>query len=417
MTQITTWRFDPNASYVVVGGLGGCGRAILRWMANKGATNIIVPSRSGASSQAAKDIVAELAAKAVRVIATRCDASSTADLSSLLQDCAEIMPPVKGCINAAMVLQVCCTHVPMSQYSHIRGTWEDFRRLAVHSHDYVKKDALFENMTHQQWAATIKSKVNTSWNLHSLLPNLDFFIMLSSLVGIYGSMSQTNYAAGCSFQDSLAQYRNARGLPAISLNLGWMRTIGIVAENDDYRRYRQNAHDMAPVEESDLLALLDDYCDPSSGVLGVNKSQLLVGAFTPADFHARGEEPPFQVRPLFGGFDEMRLSAKDGTNGVGNLTQQTVAALFQEAEGFSARREVVVGAMNARLARALGVEAEDINSHKGFSEYGVDSLMAVELRNWVQKDFNASISVFEIMSTQSINEVGALVVKRVEDTK
>lgn len=241
--------------------------------------------------------------------------------------------------------------------------------------------------------------------------------MLSSLVGIYGSMSQTNYAAGCTFQDALARYRNGRGLPAISLNLGWMRTVGIVAENEDYRRYRQNAHDMAPVEESDLLALLDNYCDPSSGVLGVNKSQLLVGAFTPADFHARGEEPPFQVRPLFGGFDEVRRPAKGSTNGVSNLVQQAVASLFQEAKGSNARRQVVVDAMSLRLARALGVEAEDINSHKGFSEYGVDSLMAVELRNWVQKDFKASISVFEIMSARSINEVGSLVVTRVEETK
>lgn len=111
MTQSTIWRFDPNASYVVVGGLGGCGRAILRWMANKGATNIIIPSRGGVSSQAAKDIVAELEAKTVRIITARCDASSLAELSRLLQGCAKFMPPIKGCINAAMVLQVCFNHV------------------------------------------------------------------------------------------------------------------------------------------------------------------------------------------------------------------------------------------------------------------------------------------------------------------
>lgn len=110
MTQSTIWRFDPKASYVVVGGLGGCGRAILRWMASTGATNIIIPSRGGVSAQAAKDVVAELEAKAVRIITTRCDVSVLAELSRLLQDCAKFMPPVKGCINAAMVLQVCCTH-------------------------------------------------------------------------------------------------------------------------------------------------------------------------------------------------------------------------------------------------------------------------------------------------------------------
>lgn len=383
MTEKKKWQFDSNATYVVAGGLGGCGRAILRWMATKGASNIIVPSRSGISSHAAQDLIAELSAKGVRIVAPRCDASSLPDLSRMLRDCADNMPPVKGCINSAMALQ----------------------------------DALFENMTHSQWSTTIRSKVDTSWNLHLLLPNLDFFIMLSSMLGIYGSISQCNYVAGCAFQDALARYRNANGLSAsIALDLGWMRTIGIVAENDEYRKYRQNVADIAPVEEADLLALLDHYCQPGRGVLGTEKSQVLVGALVPADFYALGEQPPFLVQPLFRGFCEVQEgdSAAKG-NSINDGKEREAAAQFRASASAEERATIVVGAIRVRLARALGVDSEEIDPRRELAEYGVDSLMAVELRNWIRNDFDAQISVFEIMSTKSISGVGGLVVKRVEE--
>lgn len=118
-------------------------------MTERGAKNLIVPSRSGASSKAAREVLEELAARGVTAIAPKCDVSSESSLASTLAECAKSMPPIKGCINAATVLQ----------------------------------DAIFQqSMTFAQWDLTIRSKVQTSVNLHRLLPdNLDFFILLSSL--------------------------------------------------------------------------------------------------------------------------------------------------------------------------------------------------------------------------------------------
>lgn len=104
-----TWQFDANATYIVAGGLGGLGRTIVRWMVGKGAKNIMLPSRSGASSQAASTLVSELTAGGINVVAPRCDVSSTAELGALLNDYAHF-PPIKGCINAAMDLQVSYPH-------------------------------------------------------------------------------------------------------------------------------------------------------------------------------------------------------------------------------------------------------------------------------------------------------------------
>ncbi|KAK3329248.1 hypothetical protein B0H66DRAFT_634456 [Apodospora peruviana] len=386
----STWTFSPNASYLVAGGLGGLGRTMIRWMADKGAKYLIVPSPTGMSSPAAAEAVAELTSRGVRVVATACDVSSQTELSALLADClASGMPPIKGCINAAMTLQ----------------------------------DSIFDNMTHAQWQRTIRSKVDTSWNLHQALPpsTTDFFILLSSIAGIYGTVAQCNYAAGCTFQDHLARLRSTvpDSKTSVSLNLGWMRTIGIIAEREQYRRYRHDAGDMAPVEAEDLIALLDHYCDPTLSSVDTAHSQLLVGAITPAHFRARGEKVSSGAmsRPLFSGFDSTVLltgiqTASDAA-GQGVTVTLDPAVQFQQAgEDKEARCAVVVGAVKTKLARALGVAAEEIDVGKMLSDYGTDSLMAVELRNWIKRDFGADVAVFDIMGAKSIVAVGELVSAR-----
>jgi len=91
---------------MIAGGFGGIGRAILRWMVKKGARNLIVLSRSGPSSQAAVDTITELTNAGVRIESSPCDITSVSSLSALLHKCSLTFPPIKGCINAAMVLQV-----------------------------------------------------------------------------------------------------------------------------------------------------------------------------------------------------------------------------------------------------------------------------------------------------------------------
>ncbi|KOS22233.1 Lovastatin nonaketide synthase [Escovopsis weberi] len=394
----SSWTFDADASYLVAGGFGGLGRAILRWMAKKGARNLIVPSRSGPSSQAAKDLIMELEGGGARVVALPCNVGSATDLEALLRRCAD-MPPIRGCINSAMSLN----------------------------------DAVYEGMTHAQWEATIRSKVDSSWNLHEQLPaSLDFFVLLASLSGIYGSLAQSNYAAGCTFQDALARHRArlGRGGTSVSLDLGWMRDIGIVSEREDYQRNRGHARDMNPVDGADLLALLEHYCDPGlrRGLGGEDDSQLLVGAVTPLDL-ARAETPQtataagFEARPLFAGFAVAAAAVTSGRSGrkrpahdEQQPSEDNASALFRQAGGPKERAAVVVGALARRLARALSISPGDVDAMRPLSDYGVDSLMAVELRNWIKRDFEAAVAVFDIMGGNiSIGAVGALVVDRAKD--
>lgn len=275
---------------------------------------------------------------------------------------------------------------------------------------------MFDNMTHEQWSRTLRSKVNTSWNLHQLLPdNLDFFILLSSVVGVYGFAGQSNYAAGGSFQDALARQRTAAGHRAsISLDLGWMRDDGAIHESAQYQRRRAAANDINPVSTADLLAVLEHYCDPSLPPLTPDQSQLLVGASTPPEVRARGGDLSWAMRTrLFAGFDVVQ--AVGTTTAMASSGGQNPGQLFQEADNVSARTTVVIEALRGKLARALAVEVDNIDGGKSLTDYGVDSLMAVELRNWIRRDFGANLAVFDIMNSgKTIRDIGKTVVSAAE---
>ncbi|KAL4958981.1 KR domain-containing protein [Aspergillus stella-maris] len=175
----------------------------------------------------------------------------------------------------------------------------------------VLQDSIFENLTYKQWDKALRAKVQTTQNLHNQLPsNLDFFILLSSLAGIVGSVSQSNYAAGNTFQDAFAAYRQSIGQRATSLDLGYMTDVGIVAETRKYASRAQQIADFGSIgiRESEFHALIEVYCDTalhsdehSPGLAARNGYQLLVGLTTPGQLIANGIHPPewLEERNLF----------------------------------------------------------------------------------------------------------------------
>lgn len=401
----STWRFDADATYVVAGGLGGLGRVIIEWMVQKGAKHLLVPSRSGGASSsspaAAAALIAKLRKQGIAITTPQCDVASAADLSKVFA--AHAGPPIRGCINATMALH----------------------------------DAVFANMTHTQWISTLRSKLQASWNLHTLLPPTEthFFVLLSSLVGVYGAPGQANYAAGCAFQDALARARSGgvKGGVSASLDLGWLSDAGIVSERAEYRRKWQGARDIAGIRVADLIAVLDRVCDPASRpslssttattATSPDFSQLLVGAITPADLARAGEVavPATLNRPLLDGFrytpGQDRAGAPTSSSVHQQQQQQNPRARFLAATSHAERSTAVTEALREKLARALGIGAEDVEtSGRPVAEYGVDSLMAVELRNWMLRDYGVEVAVFEILGGGvSVHGLAELVVRKTEE--
>ncbi|KAI0385542.1 polyketide synthase PksD [Hypomontagnella monticulosa] len=363
------WTFDENATYIIAGGLGGIGRRIIRWMAFKGARNLLILSRSGVSSRAASETVEKLTEQGITIMTPKCDISSLNLLSSTLEECGKNMPPIRGCINATMVLN----------------------------------DSIFENMNKTQWDRTIRSKVQSSWNLHEMLPELDFFILLSSISGVVGNPGQSNYAAGCTFQDALARYRSKRGQKAISIDLGVMRSIGVVAESESLQRHFEELQGFAQLEEEDLISLMDVCCNPTRPV---TSNQIIMGLVTPADLLVRSLEPTEMIQqPLYAKFRQ----ARDIFLSLGSMSGASPGELFKKLDTMEDRAAIVVQSLSKKLARALSIETKDVDAEQPLHALGVDSLVAVELRNWIGREFAADVAVFEIMGGRTVKDIGELV--------
>lgn len=100
------FSMTPQATYLIAGGLGGLGRDMARWLVARGARYLILLSRSGPRTVEAQELLAEFQEQGAHAIAPVCDVSDAAALKTVLANASLTMPPIKGCIQASMVLTV-----------------------------------------------------------------------------------------------------------------------------------------------------------------------------------------------------------------------------------------------------------------------------------------------------------------------
>jgi acyl carrier protein len=339
-------------------------------MVDRGARFLILLSRSGPKNKFAADLVSRLASKGARVETPACDVGDFEALKALLDNLHD-MPPIKGCIQASMVLH----------------------------------DASFESMTFDTWQDAIKPKVQGTWNLHKLLPQgMDFYVMFSSVASVCGSKGQANYAAGNAFQDAVARHRVTQGEKAISLDLGPFFSMGIMTENLDLQKRWKDLVD-APVTEADLFALLDYYCNPS-----------LQG--TPLSCHtavglARGIRADsggayYLRKPMFLNLAQVGADGANDAKRKAQTERVDFATVFANSVSLAEASDAVKEALARKLATTLSVPPSDIEMGRPLSDYGVDSLVAVELRNWFSKEVHADIAIFDILGGATIANASAM---------
>ena len=254
-------------------------------------------------------------------------------------------------------------------------------------------------MTLENFQAALSPKVQGSWNLHRHLPcNLDFFVLLSSAGGIFGNRGQSNYAAANTYQDALARHRISRGEKCISLNLGLILGVGFAAERQEVVDSLRLAG-YEGIHESEFLAMLDYCIDPSLSLS--NMSQLITGLGTQASLKAEGiANPSWMARPLFRNLRQMDQSQSEASTETKALTDY--GALLSPATSLQGAAEVISTGLARRLAASLLKSEDDIEINKPVHSYGVDSLIAVELRYWLLKEIKADVSTFNIMRSESI---------------
>jgi acyl carrier protein len=260
---------------------------------------------------------------------------------------------------------------------------------------------MFENMAHETFQLAVKPKVQGSWNLHELLPrDMDFFILLSSATGVLGNRSQANYAAGNTYQDFLAQYRRSIGLPASTIDLGTVLSVGYVAENRDKAIVAKHLGTVLEVIREDEIHILLEYLmDPRCAP----PAQLVSGLTNAATYQKRGVPPPTYLSyPLF---TQLRGITASRTGGSDNSSGFMVEALLNAATTLSEAAEIVTTAVCTKLSSLLAIPSENIDPNKSVSSNGVDSLVAMEFRTYLAKELKADIPVLDIMGTSSVTDL------------
>jgi acyl carrier protein len=264
-------------------------------------------------------------------------------------------------------------------------------------------------MTVEDWNTSLGPKVQGSWNLHTLLPKgMDFFICLSSTAGILGGPATANYAAGNTFLDALAEYRILTGEKAIGLDLGWMKTAGVVAENANLEYVVRISGSLKPISQEELYALLDYYCNPNLPLLTLERGRVIIGLETPAAMRANLQSMPHWTGRRNFRFLH-RISLEGSSSGGSDIINY--ADLFREASSLDNAVQLVIDALVKKLSKALSLSEDDIEVDKALHVYGVDSLLALELRNYFKKEFGADIPVFDIAGGATFREVGMTVTK------
>jgi acyl carrier protein len=266
-------------------------------------------------------------------------------------------------------------------------------------------------MTLADHNAALAPKVQGSWNLHEYFASqddLDFYIMLSSLIGVMGFASQANYSAGGAFQDALARHRVEQGLPGVSIDLGIVKSVGYLAEDEASKTIDAlQRHGFMALSEDDVLSAVASALNtPYAGALALGISTGPTG---------HSEESPLKRDLRFaclgyqqtyhenGGSDK----TVGGTGSGGDLASQLAASsTLAEASGH------VVRALARKLADIFmlgGDGEEDVAPSRSLAEFGVDSLVAVELRNMLALKAGAELSIFEIMQCPSVGELARVV--------
>lgn len=325
--------------YWITGGTGALGLHVARWLIAKGARKLVLTARREPGAETERAIAA-LRTPAVNVRVLAADSADADDVARVLRTAAAELGPVRGIVHAAGLLG---------------------------------QEAL-ATLTPTALADVLRPKVAGARVLHAATRELelDLFILFSSIASIWGSKAQAHYAAANQALDALAQHRRALGLPALSLNWGPWAGGGMAGEEEQALLARFGITTMAPAAALGALDRLLTGDRPQVAVARVN------GRVFKDLFELRGPKPFLSVLGA--------PTAKTATPSGRSAEIEAIAAAPS-----AQRRERLQAFLQAQVAAVLGMKAGDQPDPKrGFFEMGIDSLMAVDLRNRLVQAFGRS---------------------------
>jgi myxalamid-type polyketide synthase MxaE and MxaD len=366
------WRTD--GSYLISGGLGDLGLLVARWMVEQGARRLILlgrtklPTRANWSSvetgsRLARQITAirELESLGAYVHLAPVDVANEGELSGFLDEFrAEGWPPIRGVVHAAGVLQ----------------------------------DGLLVQLDAAALNTVLRPKVMGGWLLHRLLQNdpLDFFVLFSSAGSVLGQPGQGNYAAANAFLDALAHHRQAQGQPALSIDWGAWAGEGFADSVGGKRLAARLAllgiSSIAPRQALEMLGRL----------LGQSATQVVV---VPVNWKQYREFYPDGIPPCGPLLSELAREEAEVPRPAGRASQRRDALL---AAAPAERRALLQSYLSEQVARVLGLSPSRLDVQQPLSHLGLDSLMAVELKNRIAVDLKVNVPVVKFLQGFSVDQ-------------
>ncbi|KAI0110540.1 putative polyketide synthase [Hypoxylon sp. NC0597] len=377
---IPTSVFRQDRTYLLVGGLGGLGRATSNWMIENGARHLTFLSRSSREGPETSDFLEELRSQNCQVQLVAGSVNNMSDVQLAVQSATR---PIAGVINMAMAL----------------------------------KDVGLTEMTFSDWTTAIEPKVQGTWNLHNAITSdLDFFLLFSSFSGIVGQPGQANYAAANAFLDAFVQYRHRNGLVASVIDVGVMDEVGFVSQNIKIRdRFeRSGMHLLREQHLLDAIAVALARSKPSSirsqngeGVYD-NPSQVLLGFITSTPISSPSNRVAWKRDSRMAIYHNLDKSTEVATT---NAPKKSLKSLLESESSEKGKTQIIAKAIAGALANFLIKEEEDVPLDTPLNELGIDSLISVEIRNWIRQQSGVDVNIFTIVQSSSMLSLGDYVRK------
>jgi phthiocerol/phenolphthiocerol synthesis type-I polyketide synthase B len=338
------WRTD--AAYLITGGLGAIGQQIARAMVASGARRLILMSRTelpprAAWSSAAPDsdvgrriaAMRALEAMGAAVHTPAVDVSNKGALRAFLDAyAAEGWPPIRGVFHTAVSLS---------------------NRLA-------------EAMDRATFDSVVTSKLRAAQLLDDLLPELDHFVVFSSIGGFLPHPGVANYAAANAGLDALAEDRRARGQPALSIAWGpWSNAglaLGEAGAHAVSEMARQGIQAIPPETAAKLCLWLCGQSGAFQAVMPVDWSRL----------RAARSGRPLRL------FDDVLADLPVATAEQSDIPARLAAAAPAE------RRRILENVTRSEVGRVLKLAPTRLDPRKTLGSMGLSSLLAIELRNHLE---------------------------------
>lgn len=333
-------KIESEGCYLITGGLGALGLLVAQWMAQQGAKHLVLTGRS-TPSPTAQQTIKKLETAGISVSVILKDISLSEDVADILKQIEVEGRFLRGVVHAAGVID----------------------------------DGLLSNMDWERFSKVMKPKVEGTWYLHKLTKDLplDFFACFSSIASLLGSPGQGNYAAANAFLDSFAHHCRAMGLPGLSINWGPWAESGMAARMGSQHLSKQGIARITSEKGLEIFTELLSGHQAQVGVFSINwavfQQQIPVGARIP-------ELEAFVTVPNGGETQLVR----------GKILQQLESAPIE------LRRELLTNYVRSQVAKILNLKTPElIGLRERFFDLGIDSLMAIELKNIFESSLGCSV--------------------------